>query len=103
MTAFTVEATTGPVRDEDGWFPLRRITDLIPGTILIEDADEPVLILPVSASSTGRAALFVDGVLKMLGIELIGASIEQAEDDGSAANLSPEAQEKHALAESCQI
>ena len=40
MTWFTVEAVADPVCDADGWRPLRQITDLVPGTILLEDVDE---------------------------------------------------------------
>ncbi|WP_326566056.1 hypothetical protein [Mycobacterium sp. 3-98] len=92
MTTFTIEAITKPVHDETGWLPLRRVTDLVPGTLLIEDADEPMLILPVTASSPGRAALFVEGVLKVVGVEFVSGAIHHVEDDEGAPNLSPEAE-----------
>lgn len=100
MTTFTVEAITKPVHDESGWLPLRRITDLVPGTLLIEDADEPMLILPVNASSPGRATLFVEGVLKIVGVEFVSGTIQPAEDDGSEPNLSPEAERERTWVES---
>lgn len=71
---FTVEATTAPVLNGD-WSLLRHVIDVVPGTILIEDADEPVLVVPVQAEEPMKAALFVDGLSKMLGIELRAGSI----------------------------
>jgi hypothetical protein len=103
MTTFTVEAITKPVYDEAGWFPLRRVTDLVPGTLLIEDAEVPMLILPVNASSPSRAALFVEGVLKVVGIEFVSGTIRPVEDDDSPANLSPEAEREHQWAESIAV
>lgn len=102
MTAFTVEAITQPVQDADGWLPLRRITDLIPGTILLEDAEEPMLVMPISASSTARAALFVEGVFALVGIEFVSGAIRPADDgdDDVAPTLSPEAERERAWAES---
>lgn len=99
MTTFTIEAITKPVHDEAGWLPLRRVTDMVPGTLLIEDGDEPMLILPVTASSPGRAAMFVEGVLKVVGVEFVSGAIQQVEDDEAPPNLSPEAEREHEWAE----
>jgi hypothetical protein len=99
MTTFTVEAVTKPVHDEAGWLSLRRVTDLVPGTLLIEDADEPMLVVPVSASSPGRAAMFVEGVLKVVGVEFVSGTIRHEDDDETPPNLSPEAEREHELAE----
>ena len=103
MMTFTVEAVTKPVHDESGWFPLRRVTDLVPGTLLIEDPDEPMLVLPVNASSPSRAALFVEGVLQVVGVEFVSGTIRRVADDDSPANLSPEAERQHKQAESVVI
>jgi hypothetical protein len=100
MTTFTVEAVTKPVGDEAGWSQLRRVTDMVPGTLLIEDADEPTLVLPVTASSPGRAALFVEGVLNVVGVEFISGTIERVEDDGPPPHLPPEAEREHEWVES---
>jgi hypothetical protein len=104
MTTFTVEATCKPVHEVNGWLPLRRVTDLVPGTLLLEDAEEPMLVMPVVASSLGRAILFVDGVLKLVGVELVSAAIRIIEDDdGSPPLLSPEAELQHKWAESVAL
>lgn len=70
MTTFTVEAVMKPVVDGD-WTNLREATDQLPGTILIEDPDEPMLIIPVDADSQRSAALFVQGAMTVLGLEIV--------------------------------
>lgn len=80
MTEFTVEATTRAVTDGD-WSRLRSVIDLVPGTLLIEDAEEPMLVFPVQAESQGRAFLFVDGILKLVGLEPVSGRIGEAEID----------------------
>jgi hypothetical protein len=101
MTWFTVEAVSEPVHEVDGWLPLRRVTDLVPGTILLEDEEEPMLVMPVSASSPARAALFVEGILTLVGVEFVSGAIHLADDDddGSPQMLSPEAAREHEWAE----
>lgn len=81
MTTFTVEAITKPVHDDAGWLPLYRITDLVPGTLLLEDAEEPMLVMPVVASSPTRAAAFVEGVLKLVGVEFVSGAIRHLDDE----------------------
>ncbi|OFJ52565.1 hypothetical protein [Mycolicibacterium grossiae] len=105
MTLFTVEAITKPVYDESGWLPLRRITDLVPGTILLEDGDEPMLVIPVVASSPTRAALFVEGILKLVEVEFVSGAIRLADDeeDDEPPVLSPEAEREHTWAESVSL
>jgi len=76
MTAFTVEVTTAPVLNGD-WELLRSVLDLVPGTLLIEDAEEPVLIFPVEAHDPMQAALFVDGVTKLTKITLISGRVAE--------------------------
>ncbi|MBY0442054.1 MAG: hypothetical protein K2Q25_07985 [Mycobacteriaceae bacterium] len=98
MTPFTVEAVTKPVYSEDGWLPIRRITDLVPGCFLIEDPEEPTLVMPVNSSAAARAALFVEGVLKLVGVELVAAKVHPADEDGPL-ELSPEAELVHDWAE----
>ena len=80
MTEFTVEATTQAVTDGD-WSRLRSIIDLVPGTLLIEDAEEPTLIFPVQADSQAKAFLFVDGILKLVGLQPLTGSISEADVD----------------------
>jgi hypothetical protein len=104
MMPFTVEAVAKPVYNEDGWLPLRRVTDLIPGSFLIEDAEEPTLVMPVDASAPTRAWLFVEGIFKLVGIELVSAAIRPAEDDDDGpVVLSPEAEIQHKWAESVPL
>lgn len=100
MTTFTVEATSKPVHEVNGWLPLRRVTDLVPGTFLLEDADEPMLVMPVVASSPASAILFADEVLRLVGAELVTAAARIAEDDDSPQRLSREVAEQLEWAES---
>lgn len=106
MLPFTVEAVSKPVYDESGWLPLRRVTDLIPGAFLIEDRDEPTLVIPVDSRAATRAALFVEGVFKLVGLDLVSASVHPAEDDDDEVGpvaLTPEAEEQHEWAESVPL
>jgi hypothetical protein len=104
MLPFTVEAVSKPVYNDDGWLPLRRVTDLIPGAFLIEDAEEPTLVMPVDASAPTRASLFVENIFKLVGIELVSETVRPAEDDDQGpALLSPEAELQHQWAESVPL
>lgn len=66
---YTVEVTTKPVENDD-WSRLRNVTDVVPGTLLLEDPDEPMLIIPVEADAPGDAFRFVDGLATLLGLTL---------------------------------
>lgn len=87
---FTVEITT--TAPKDGWAIHRRVLDTVPGTLLIEDVEEPMLILPVEADDPMSAARFVDGVCKLMDLTPMSGSIYEApaadfdapEDDESA-------------------
>ncbi|WP_182357815.1 hypothetical protein [Tomitella gaofuii] len=76
MTWYNVSVVTAPI-DDDDWSALRRLTDLVPGTILLEDPLEPLLIFPVSEENQGRAYLFVDGILKLVGVTPVKGEIEE--------------------------
>ena len=78
MTDWTVEVTTTAVTSDEGWLPLRRVLDTVPGTILLEDAEEPTLIFPVTADSPMKAGMFVDGVAKLLDLTLLNGKIYAA-------------------------
>lgn len=99
MSDFTVEATTAAVTDGD-WSLLRSVTDLVPGTFLIEDPQAPVLVLPVQADSPSKAALFVEGILRLADLELVSGTIEpapepdfeSASDDGDDDNPQTDAE-----------
>lgn len=69
MTEFTVETIMEPVVGGD-WALLRSVTDLVPGTILLEDPGEPTLIIPVDSDSLRAAALFVQGVMSVLDLKI---------------------------------
>lgn len=69
MKEFTVEVVTKPVVADD-WSTLRSITDIIPGTLLIEDAQEPTLVIPVEAETLQSAAVFVQGVMTVVGLDV---------------------------------
>lgn len=77
MNEYTVEATLPPVTDSD-WATYRSVTNIVPGTILIEDAEQPVLILPVEAGSPAQAAVFVEGVASIVGIRIVSGEIRDA-------------------------
>jgi len=70
MNAFTVEVVTRPVENDD-WGSVRSVTDHLPGTILIEDAGEPMLIIPIDAPNLKSAAIFVQGAMSVLGHEVV--------------------------------
>ncbi len=74
MTDWTVEATVTAVTDGD-WSELHRVIDLVPGTLLVEDPDEPVLVFPVQADSATLALLFVDGIAKLVGLVIRSGSV----------------------------
>lgn len=74
MRNYTVEVTTEPVVD-GRWESLRRAIDVVPGTVLLEDPDEPILMVPVAARTPVAAAQFVDGLAKLLGIRTRAWSI----------------------------
>jgi hypothetical protein len=104
MMPYTVEAVAKPVYNEDGWLPLRRVTDLVPGAFLIEDAEVPTLVMPVDASAPTRASLFVDGIFKLVGIQLVSTCVRPTEDDDAGpAVLPPEAEVQHQWAESVPL
>lgn len=79
MQSYTVEVTTEPVVD-DRWEPLRQAIDAVPGTVLLEDPDEPILMVPVDALTPLRAAQFVDGLAKLLDIHIRTGSIYPTPD-----------------------
>lgn len=74
MKSYTVEVTTAPAVDGD-FSAYHRVIDAVPGTLLIEDAESPMLIVPVDADSPMKAAQFVDGLAKLVNIEPISGTI----------------------------
>lgn len=71
---FTVEVVSTSVTDDD-WSVLRRVLDTVPGTVLIEDAEMPTLVLPVDAADAGRAVMFVDGLSKLVGFDIVSGQV----------------------------
>lgn len=57
------------IGDESDWDDLRDLIDIIPGTILIEDPDAPLLIFPVDAPDDYAAFSLIDGVLRLRGFQ----------------------------------
>lgn len=78
---YTVEVSTSPISDDAGWEKLRNVLDVVPGSMLIEDRDEPTLIVPVVATEPMKAALFVDGLAKLLDLELKAGQIYPTPED----------------------
>jgi len=69
VTQYTVEVYGNPVDDSDfsAWY---RALDVVPGTYLIEDPEEPSLVFPVEAATLSEAALLVNGVMAELGLPI---------------------------------
>lgn len=57
------------IADESDWDELRELIEIIPGTILVEDPDAPLLIFPVDAPDDYAAFSLVDGVLRLRGVQ----------------------------------
>ena len=52
--------------------------DIVPGTILLEDPREPVLIIPVEAAGPMEAARFVQGIAILADVQITAGSINPA-------------------------
>lgn len=76
---FTVEVVVPPVLNDD-WGRLREMTDVIPGTLLLEDPEAPMLIFPVDADGHQQAASFVDGVCTVAEIRLVSGCVYPTPD-----------------------
>jgi hypothetical protein len=94
VTIYSVEVTLPPVKDGD-WSGLRRMTDVVPGTILLEDPEQPALIFPVEADDPRSAAIFVEGVASIASLNIVAGCVAELEDadfdepeDGSESSLS---------------
>lgn len=74
MTSYTVEVTTAPAPGGD-FSAYYRAIDAVPGTIVVEDVEAPVLIVPVEAASPLKAARFVDGLAKLVQLEPVSGRI----------------------------
>jgi hypothetical protein len=57
MRSYTVEVTTAPVPDGD-FSTYYHAIDAVPGTVVIEDAEVPLLIVPVDATSPADGGPF---------------------------------------------
>ena len=77
MTEFTVEAVLAPVTDGD-WTRLRSVLDIVPGSLLFEDAEEPMLILPVDAESSMMASKFLEGLAIITGLRVMEHKVAPA-------------------------
>lgn len=80
MGLFTVEVTTVPVEDDD-WGLWHRVIDAAPGTVLLADAEEPVLVFEVQATSPLKAAQFVDGITTLVGLGVLNGTVSPIPDD----------------------
>jgi hypothetical protein len=75
MTLYTVEATTASTSD---FRSLRRFTDIVPGTFLLEDPEEPTLVFPVDANSAMAAVRFIEGVAKLGELDVVRGCVYEA-------------------------
>lgn len=85
MTDFTVETVMAPVVNDD-WSTLRSMTDVVPGTLLLEDSQEPTLIFPVEADTLSQAAALVQGVASVAGLSIKWGRAYRTEFDGPEAD-----------------
>ncbi len=91
MNEFTVEVVLKPVVNDD-WSTLRSVTDVVPGTLLLEDAEQPTLILPVEAETLQTAAVFVQGIMTVIGLDIVWGRAYRTEPcdyDGDGATVAP--------------
>lgn len=70
MTDFTVETVMAPVVNDD-WDELRNMTDVMPGTLLLEDPEQPMLIFQVEADTLSKATALVQGVTSVAKLEIV--------------------------------
>ena len=78
---FTVEATTIPVTDGN-WAVFYELLNDIPGSMLIEDPEQPTVIIPTDCELPDRAFAFVSGLATVTGLTLVEArAYETPEDD----------------------
>lgn len=76
---FTVEVTTAPPVNGD-WSELRDLMDQVPGTLLIEDLEEPVVQFPISGYTDLLALSEVRSLVVSMGIEYTSLRIYPAEN-----------------------
>ena len=74
MSWFNVEVTTHAVKRDD-WTRHLRAVDAVPGTMLLQDAEQPTLAFPVECDNPMRAARFVEGVLSITGLSAAAMSV----------------------------
>lgn len=70
---FTAEITTSPA--DNGWAVHRRVLDNVPGSILLEDEQEPLLIIPVEAENPSDAAQFVSGLCLVMELTVVSGTV----------------------------
>lgn len=78
MIDYTVEVTTPPMAD---MAVLRRVLDTVPGSVLEENPEEPILYVSVEADSPTKAAMFVDGLSVLMRFTIVSTTIYPTPDD----------------------
>lgn len=78
---FTVELHMPPVVDDAGFAPLRAALDLAPGSLLLEDRDDPVIVMLVDTRTAARAHLFAEALLSDAGLAAERVTVAEADDD----------------------
>lgn len=92
MKLYSVTATLAPTAD---FTRLRTYTDIVPGTVLLEDPQAPSLVFPVEASSVSEAVQFVHGVAVVGGLAVVSGEVSELDDGDLADDVPTEAQEWH--------
>jgi hypothetical protein len=87
MNHFTV-AVTLPAVNEGDWTRIYGYLDLVPGTVLVEDPEEPQLLIPVEASDALNAVNFVRGISLVSGMTIVAGEVYAAPEEES--HLFPE-------------
>jgi hypothetical protein len=78
----TVEATTIPVSNGD-WTMFYEVLSDIPGSMLIEDPEQPTLVIPTDCDAPDRAFAFVSGLATVTGLTLVEAKAYETPEDDS--------------------
>lgn len=89
MTNFTVDIITAPITD-GRWSDLRAVLDTVPGSALIEDPEEPRLMIPIDADSPMKAATFVEGISQVIGFTILRGNIYETPEIDYALEDDPE-------------
>lgn len=88
MRTYTLEVATFPVIDDD-WAAHTRVLDTIPGSALLEDQEDPILIFDVDAESLNKAMAFVSGIAQQFDFIVKSVTVID-ESEASKTGMAPD-------------